>query len=87
MRLLTTLGIVLIANLLAALPAAAEFRAGFGSRVVTPQNFESWTDADGDAQYSPDIDTFNDANGNGVFDAPGWPDSRMGAPRIMSMMI
>lgn len=69
MRLLTTLGIVLIANLLAALPAAAEFRAGFGSRVVTPQNFESWTDADGDAQYSPDIDTFNDTNGNGVFDA------------------
>lgn len=69
MRLVTTLGIVLIASFLAALPAAAEFRAGFGSRVITPQNFESWTDTDGDAQYSPDIDTFNDANGNGVFDA------------------
>ena len=69
MRLLMTLGVVLIANFLAVAPAAAEFRAGFGTRVVTPQGFETWTDKDGDAQYNPEVDTFEDANGNGVFDA------------------
>ena len=69
MRLLTTLSVVLLASILATLPASAEFRAGFGTRVITPQGFETWTDKDGDAQYNPDIDTFDDANGNGVFDA------------------
>ncbi len=73
MRILITLSAVLLASAWATLPAIAvtqaEFRAGLGSRVITPQGFESWTDTDGDAQYNPDIDTFDDANGNGVFDA------------------
>jgi len=69
MRLLTTLGVVLLVSFLAVPLAAAEFRAGFGSRVITPQGFETWTDTDGDAQYDPAFDTFDDANGNGVFDA------------------
>lgn len=58
-----------VAFLASALPASAEFLAGFGTRVITPQGFETWTDTDGDAQYDPDIDSFDDANGNGVFDA------------------
>jgi hypothetical protein len=69
MRLLMTLVAVLLTALSAAGPAAAEFRAGFGTRVITPQGFETWTDVDGDAQYNPDVDTFNDTNGNGVFEA------------------
>jgi hypothetical protein len=69
MRLMITLVGSLLVSTLATLPAAAEFRAGFGTRVITPQGFETWTDTDGDAQYNPDIDTFDDANGNGVFDA------------------
>jgi hypothetical protein len=69
MRLLITLFGVLLVSALTTLPANAEFRAGFGSRVITPQGFETWSDVDGDAQYNPDIDTFDDANGNGVFDA------------------
>ncbi len=59
----------LAAFLVNALPASAEFRAGFGTRVITPQGFETWTDADGDAQYDPEIDAFVDTNRNGVFDA------------------
>ncbi len=58
-----------VAVLATALPASAEFRAGFGTRVITPQGFETWTDVDGDAQYNPEIDSFDDANGDGVFDA------------------
>ena len=50
MRLLMTLVAVLLTALSAAGPAAAEFRAGFGTRVITPQGFETWTDVDGDAQ-------------------------------------
>ncbi|MCE7999804.1 MAG: hypothetical protein HEP70_13170 [Rhodobiaceae bacterium] len=58
-----------LVSLAVALPAAAEFRAGFGTRVITPQGFETWTDVDGGAQYDPEVDTFEDTNGNGVFDA------------------
>lgn len=58
-----------LASLAIALPAAAEFRAGFGIRVITPQGFEPWTDVDGDAQYDPEVDTYEDTNGNGLFDA------------------
>ncbi|MCR9239998.1 MAG: hypothetical protein NXH87_01360 [Rhodobiaceae bacterium] len=69
MRVTITWVAGLLLSVVATLPANAEFRAGFGSRVITPQGFESWTDTDGDAQYNPDIDTYDDANGNGVFDA------------------
>ncbi len=69
MRFLITLGVAFLTSALAVAPAAAEFRAGFGTRVITPQGFETWTDVDGDAQYNPDVDTFEDANGNGLFDA------------------
>lgn len=58
-----------LASLATAFPAAAEFQAGFGTRVITPQGFETWTDVDGDAQYDPEVDTFEDTNGNGLFDA------------------
>lgn len=61
--------VVLLVSLTVALPAAAEFRAGFGIRVITPQGFETWTDVDGDAQYDPEVDTYEDTNGNGLFDA------------------
>lgn len=48
---------------------ASEFRAGFGSHIITPPSFESWEDVDGNARYDETIDRFDDANGNGVFDA------------------
>jgi len=64
-----TLGGSLLLSTLATLPAAAAFRGGFGTRVIPPQGFETWNDVDGDAQYNPDVDTFEDANGNGLFDA------------------
>ena len=47
-----------------------EIRAGFAKVDITPQGFETWTDANGDSRYNPeDGDTFEDANGNGKFDA------------------
>lgn len=58
-----------LASLAIAFPAAAELQAGFGTRVITPQGFETWTDVDGDAQYDPEVDTYEDTNGNGLFDA------------------
>ncbi len=69
MRIVLVVWVAVATCCMTVLAAAAEFRAGFGSRVITPQGFEIWTDVDGDAQYTPDVDTFDDANGNGVFDA------------------
>ena len=44
--------------------------AGFAKVDITPRKFETWTDANGDSRYNPeDGDTFEDANGNGQFDA------------------
>jgi hypothetical protein len=44
--------------------------AGFAKIDITPTNFETWTDANGDSRYNPeDGDSFEDANGNGEFDA------------------
>src|SRR5262245_40176757 len=38
------------------------------TRVITPY-FETWTDVDGNYEYDPAIDTFDDLNGDGVFQA------------------
>lgn len=47
-----------------------EILAGFSKVSITPTYFETWTDANGDAQYNPeDGDTFEDTNQNGEFDA------------------
>lgn len=47
-----------------------EMLAGFAKVDITPVNFETWTDANGDSKYhSGDGDTYEDANGNGQFDA------------------
>ncbi|RIW15596.1 hypothetical protein D0X99_09195 [Algoriphagus lacus] len=44
--------------------------AGFAKVDITPQGFETWTDANSDSRFNPeDGDTFEDANGNGEFDA------------------
>ena len=44
--------------------------AGFSKVDITPQNFETWTDADGDSRFNPENgDTYEDINGNGRFDA------------------
>lgn len=43
--------------------------AGFAALSITPEIPDTWTDANGDAQYKPeDGDTFTDGNGNGHFD-------------------
>lgn len=48
----------------------ADVLAGFSKVDITPQNFETWTDANGDSKFNPDDgDTFVDADGNGKFDA------------------
>lgn len=48
----------------------AEVKAGFAKVDITPKNFETWTDVDGDSKYNPEKgDTYEDANGNGEFDA------------------
>jgi hypothetical protein len=47
-----------------------EVKAGFAKIDITPKNFETWTDVDGDSRYNPDKgDTYEDTNGNGQFDA------------------
>lgn len=47
-----------------------EILAGFAKVDITPRNFETWADANGDSRYNPeDGDTFEDSNGNGEFDA------------------
>jgi hypothetical protein len=42
---------------------------GAAMRSILPTGFENWNDADGDAAWNPDVDTFTDADGDGVFDA------------------
>ena len=43
---------------------------GFGAVSITPEIVDTWNDANGDARYfEEDGDTYNDNNGNGVFDA------------------
>ncbi len=50
--------------------AQTDLLAGFAKVNITPENFETWTDANGDSKFNPeDGDTFVDANGNGKFDA------------------
>lgn len=47
-----------------------EVNAGFAKVNITPKNFETWTDSNGDSRYNQaDGDSFEDTNGNGVFDA------------------
>ena len=44
--------------------------AGFSKVDLTPTDFETWEDVDGDSKYNPEKgDRFVDANGNGEFDA------------------
>ncbi|MCU0400669.1 MAG: hypothetical protein MUE75_06590, partial [Algoriphagus sp.] len=44
--------------------------AGFAKVDITPKQFETWTDVDGDSRYNPEKgDTYEDSNGNGQFDA------------------
>lgn len=48
----------------------AELRVGFARVSITPAIEDTWTDANGDSRYFPeDGDTFQDNNGNEVFDA------------------
>jgi len=43
---------------------------GLAKSNITPQIIDTWTDIDGNAKYEPDKgDTYQDNNGNGVFDA------------------
>ena len=52
---------------------AATVQAGFSKVDLTPTDFETWEDVDGDSKYDPEKgDRFIDANGNGEFDAVGW---------------
>jgi hypothetical protein len=47
-----------------------DLQAGFAKVDITPRNFETWTDVNGDSRFKPeDGDTYEDANGNGKFDA------------------
>lgn len=51
---------------------AGPLRIGFAAHDISPLVEDSWTDINGDAQYSEeDGDTFTDRNGNGQFD-PVW---------------
>lgn len=48
------------------------FSAGFSKVEITPQEFDTWTDTNGDARFNEeDGDFFNDDNNNGKFD-PIW---------------
>lgn len=50
----------------------AALKAGFAALKITPEVPDRWTDKNNDAKYRPeDGDTFQDGNGNGVFD-PVW---------------
>lgn len=49
---------------------AGMVNAGFAKIDITPKQFETWTDVDGDSRYNPEKgDTYEDSNGNGQFDA------------------
>jgi len=46
------------------------FEAGFAKVDITPTDFETWEDVDGDSKYDPEKgDKYVDKNGNGMFDA------------------
>lgn len=48
----------------------SSLKAGFSAMKITPEIPDRWTDVNHDAEYRPkDGDTFEDGNGNGVFDA------------------
>ena len=50
--------------------SATTVQAGFSKVDLTPTDFETWEDVDGDSKYDPEKgDRFIDANGNGKFDA------------------
>ncbi|WP_209331786.1 hypothetical protein [Lunatimonas salinarum] len=47
-----------------------ELKIGFGKTDITPVGFDTWTDKDGDARYTPNEgDSYQDLNNNGKFDA------------------
>lgn len=47
-------------------------KVGFSAISISPEIYDRWTDSNNDAEYNPDDgDTFEDLNGNGVFD-PIW---------------
>ena len=49
---------------------SAPFQAGFAAIDITPEVADRWYDANGDSQYvADDGDSYDDLNGNGVFDA------------------
>lgn len=48
---------------------AGALTAGAAVRVITPFEYETWNDADGDATYEPPEDSFNDAGVDHTFDA------------------
>ncbi|MCR4317947.1 MAG: neutral/alkaline non-lysosomal ceramidase N-terminal domain-containing protein [Planctomycetes bacterium] len=43
--------------------------AGAARTVITPKVTDTWIDVDGNHRYNPDVDTYEDVNGNGKFDA------------------
>lgn len=48
---------------------AAEIKAGFSKVDITPTDFDTWTDNNGDARFNEkDGDVYQDLNGNGKFD-------------------
>lgn len=48
---------------------SATFKAGFSKVDITPTDFDTWTDSNGDARFNEkDGDVYHDLNGNGKFD-------------------
>ena len=49
---------------------AGTLEVGVGVRDITPdlKQYDTWVDKDGNAQFDPDIDTYEDRNKNGTFD-------------------
>lgn len=53
-------------------PNSKGFQAGFGKFDISPEQYDTWTDTDGDARFNEEKgDFFHDLNGNGKFD-PIW---------------
>ena len=51
-------------------PGPGSLEAGFAKVDITPVDFETWEDVNGNAKYDPDNgDRYTDKNGNGKFDA------------------
>jgi len=50
--------------------AIETLQVGVAKRDVTPimDNYDTWTDVDGNNKFDPKIDTYEDRNGNGTFD-------------------